>query len=224
MTPHRRHAKSGRAVLTGYEADQQGSSTSIGLQNACGGRLKASVRAARTRSRDHQSGRRGRRCARAVRCARGHAVRAYRTAGVCRDAREIDVRQIDVRLSSHVHFLGLFIGDCGPRLDVTTARPRIRLDQYFIYYLLSSREMSRLASLTTDEIEYSTRAFAAATAPAILTFYEVSLYEPYSSEEKAAALLLPNGAASLPPRRAKVIAGEPQQRRTSRPPRAGLTR
>jgi primary-amine oxidase len=72
-----------------------------------------------------------------------------------------------------------------------------------------------LASLTAAEIEHATRAFRAATAPAVLTFYEVSLHEPWETEEKEAAF----GAVgdhihgALPGRRAKVIAGEPSRMR-----------
>ena len=69
-----------------------------------------------------------------------------------------------------------------------------------------------LARLSKSEIEYATKAFAAAAAaPASLTFYEVSLHEPFTTEEKAAAMT--SGGSSLPRRRAKIMAAEPSRQR-----------
>ena len=70
---------------------------------------------------------------------------------------------------------------------------------------------SPLATLTAAEIEFATIAFAAAVAPAALTFYDVSLHEPFTSEQKEAALKGSHDA--LPPRRARIVAAEPKRGR-----------
>ena len=63
-----------------------------------------------------------------------------------------------------------------------------------------------LASLTPDEIAFATSAFAAATASK-LTFYDVTLHEPFTSAEKA-AWSLKGDLSALPSRRAKIIASD----------------
>jgi primary-amine oxidase len=68
---------------------------------------------------------------------------------------------------------------------------------------------SRLASLSASEIEYACRAFSEKRGhPVGLAYYEVTLLEPFSTEQKAAAFRGETGA--MPPRRARIVAAEGQ--------------
>lgn len=67
-----------------------------------------------------------------------------------------------------------------------------------------------LASLSADEISHATAALARAMAPAEVTFYEASLHEDFSSEQKEA--FFSDGDAALPPRRAHIVASIPARR------------
>ena len=71
--------------------------------------------------------------------------------------------------------------------------------------------MQSLASLTADEVNHATKRTLQALSPASLTFYEVSLFEDYSTEAKAA--FLAGNYSAIPPRRAQLVISEPARRR-----------
>ena len=73
-------------------------------------------------------------------------------------------------------------------------------------------ESSRLASLTADELLYAADAVKRSLAPARLTFYEISLREVASTEQKR-RFFAGDGDAALPARRAHVVLSDPEQRR-----------
>ena len=82
-------------------------------------------------------------------------------------------------------------------------------------YGLSDRAMamiaaSALASLSAEEISHATNALRQAISPSEtgITFYEVSLHEGYSSDQKS-AFFAGGDAATLPPRRAHIVAAIP---------------
>ena len=68
-----------------------------------------------------------------------------------------------------------------------------------------------LGLLSADEIEHATAAFAAANKGAKLTFYEVSLHEPFTTKEKAAAMSGGGDLSKLPRRRAKIVASDTER-------------
>ena len=77
----------------------------------------------------------------------------------------------------------------------------------------AQRRRSRhpLASLTAAEVEFATAAFAAAVAPADVTFYDVTLLEAFTTAQKEAALK--GNLQLLPKRRARIIAAETRRGR-----------